>query len=1590
VTNDGGGTGDLTTQLNNTLAALNTIETNINTIIGDLFTFTVNAGSSVSSEMDVAIFALPQGFGLSYNDQSINFDTNTADADYLTEVQDYFNQLQADETTNLALAETSETPVIQILFENYFGMIVQTTIQDMLAAIQDNPSISTVNAALAQVTLSNISGSVSRNMQAGLQLPMPNNSSELSPMYMLTQQQVEIAYDKDNKAVTDFELVTNGDKPTWINLPTGDDSLKETLDSSLILDPSSVNDDWAKDASSLDPLFSYLRIFQLTTSQTWENSAKTTYNLRPFTDDLNNLITNQASGDNPIASLLPLALGTSTNTAINGTACLKIDFKLQRIPAGSVTGSDNSGAYLENVYQVIGTDENTRDLIQNLLDDANAKITGFDFVTASSDSAYSSASSYANGLLVRTNLSTEAVPDGVSFAEAMVEDGLTATSDLGPLQARLNNDGDNAKNFLRLMWEVSIVHTSGYYLQIEDVDESLFGSSGQAGVSLLVQLGSSAETLSIPSPSYFNALLADESEASNRIGVSLKYKDATDVLVYQANYPAGTTAFKVDTTTSSNPTPANAQDYIDAIYQFIQYKINSIDGVDNFTPTNWSMPNGASSTQDGDNLLLSFRQIVPVSKFVNSDNPYSAVGKKANVTVRLLDMFGNALPSSTDWNTDLLVEYNDPLLPVAQWQGIGLSYQVLPVNGSPQLALNVTYADNGIKDQNQSSGTGLQSPLQKAISDYQWAYYQLTDPNVSASISTSLAASSFSKDSSGNSIVSILSSFVKEILTYLQSTSSSVTPPTSTQITVDLEQSFIATIPNDIFKLTVDLTIARDASTVNSDISDLLASVLSVNSSVAEYQVNATEETSDQSSLLPFAQDFESAYEGFGGNNTWLKLAQGPKLQTSQGTKLRELYAVRWGSGAGIYVDFPNANGSPTAAQQPVYFSPTPLSTILLTDTFSHLYDYGSGASTGVPQNSNVTRSFSNVDLDQWGRYCLSQVQVLLSPPLASAIAELSGSTDYYTQFIAAKESLANSITDEVKSVLDYTDLTPDGTEAKNAFQQSLLNSLSTDYTTSSIVQIPATVSVKSSTSGTPPNLYGKVSEGTQTDQTQVYTLSASTLAAENASEQFAFLASAKRPEDDAFLNLDNLFFNIAFVEFEFEDAQTNFGFTPSSWLTFVIPDGQPLQQSMGAAQVPIPLRSFPSDPVLLSQAQASSGSSSTKIQDSLLWTYQLQMGKPQVAQDELNFTIQFNEQLSASANTTEFLVETRPAPENLFEALARFTYEYPQLTGQLSNIVDAGNGETTSGDPTQVLAQILELVQGVANTWSTWESPSVNQLKADTEPSLDIISWSYALINNVSEGTLSLTRSASTQPWPSITGYTGSVDSGDSNKYIYKPDGTNDSSNSLTLNFADLYIMTHQSVNVQAYIKRNDDLVPSNAPSGTTVDHAFIYVTETVTFGSVFVPINQNQNLIPLDDKGSLTANLEALFDNFIANPNNTSETLDELKFDLFAKAQFTLAVNASIPNSSTLSNQVNTNLPLLLSKEDVATPSNTSGDPSLSMDDYIKTYLAPAIQGELDKLSAGTVNDEILLQMTLFANVSNTQLPLVVYTQLALPVDE
>ena len=130
----------------------------------------------------------------------------------------------------------------------------------------------------------------------------------------------------------------------------------------------------------------------------------------------------------------------------------------------------------------------------------------------------------------------------------------------------------------------------------------------------------------------------------------------------------------------------------------------------------------------------------------------------------------------------------------------------------------------------------------------------------------------------------------------------------------------------------------------------------------------------------------------------------------------------------------------------------------------------------------------------------------------------------------------------------------------------------------------------------------------------------------------------------------------------------------------------------------------------------------------------------------------------------------------------------------------------------------------------------------------------------------------------------------------------------------------------------------------------------------------------------------LIALFGNFIANPNNPQEQLDELRFSLYAESSFVLAKNDDLNANNT----VDAGAPILYSGETVATPTNTSGTPPLAMDDYLDNHLAPAIQDWENQIPEGSSPETIFLAMTIYSNVSTTQLPLVIYSELDLPADE
>lgn len=1582
-------------QLNNILANLTTIEANAITTMGILFTVEISAGSSVpppatGETMEVGIFALPPGLQMTYNGQTINFDETQSSPDYLQTVQDYFSQLQEDNTDNPSLEAADTVPVTQVLFENYFNLVVQSGTSTILSDIQNGATYTSFSEAFASLDFSSLSGSVSRYLQAGLQLPVPSDTSKLAPMYALTNQEVAIAFDSSNNnaPILTFNLETQSTAPSWLSLDlgTGESSLTENMDPSMVLSSQSVSGNWINDAVNIEPILPFTRIFQLTTNQSWTDAAGTAWNMRPFTDDLSALLASATQGE--ASKLFVRALPSQANKALDDTATpqyisatpgLLIKFKLKQL----------TGAAMKNVYQVIGTDEATRDFIQQVLDINDPSIiSNIDLLTASGDSAYVTDSFYDEGLLVRTNLSTDAeAPDGANtFAEFMTTDGLTAVSDLGPLQANLDNT--EALAFLRLLWECSIVHTKGFYLQLNNLDSSIFGNSGVAGVSVLVQFNNNStdQSIALAYPNYYNVLLIDNATLQNNditvVGASLQDSTGNDLLVYRSNIRPGCGGFSLQTDTLKDPDiQTNPQDYVESIYQFIQYKVNSISGLSNFQATNWSVPNGATSKEQSDTeLLWNFRQTVPIYQLVSLSSPYLAVGKTANLSMRLLDMFGNALPD--EWTTTVEVQYNDGLIPPGQWQGVGSNYLVQAANNQPQLTIALSYQSGDIKSQSESQN-GTPSALQQAIAKFTRVQQQLQDPNVTVSVSTVLSDIVFTQDNDQTSLANKLATFVGDILTYL--TTENADAPTGTSLVFNLSKSYIGTLSTDIIQLDVDLTIARDASKINPDISDLFQEVLSVSSPISAFIPDDSQDgDSNQSGVVPFAQAFEAAYESFAGADTYVKVAQGPKRQTASGATVRALFAVRWGENAGIHVAFPNTGSSPTAAQQPTYFAPTPLSTLLLTDTFSNLYQYNSEGE----DPTKVSRTFSNIDLDKWARLFLSQLQLILSPPLATSIAKING--DKYSAFIGAKESLADFITDEVASILEVPGLTPDSSAATRTFEQALLNSLVKDYATSAILQVPATVSVQGSVSSPPPQLFGKVAEN-DNQGGQVYTLSSGRLDAANESEQFAFLASAKRPKTDAFLNLDDLNFNIGFIQYQFEEDEAKYGFVPSSWLTFVLPQGAPLQQPLGPVQAPIPLRSFPPAPTLIGQQQIAPQQAATTITDSLTWTYGLEMGLPEAEQDQLYFTVRFNDPVQVRNKSAAFKLAEgpgRPAPKNLFEALARFVYEYPQLAPHLANIVEVANG--TSGadadNANAVIDSLLELSLGVAGTWKDWENPglAVNSSTSKTAPAS---SWSYSLINQLYDTTpaIRLSKMDTDFPWPAISGFEGADVSSDALVRTYTPTGSTENIKTVNLVFDDLYIMTHQSVNVKAFIRRNDDLVPSNAPTGTTVNDAFVYTTASVTFPSVLVPLNQNNTAIEVEDQGSLAQTLEALFNNFIADPNNPEEQLLELRFSLYAESSFTLATNSDMP----VNNTVDAGAPILYSGETVATPNNSTGKPELGMNDYIDNHLAPAIENWEQQTATGSASENVYLAMTIYSNVSSQQLPLVIYSELDLPID-
>lgn len=326
---------------------------------------------------------------------------------------------------------------------------------------------------------------------------------------------------------------------------------------------------------------------------------------------------------------------------------------------------------------------------------------------------------------------------------------------------------------------------------------------------------------------------------------------------------------------------------------------------------------------------------------------------------------------------------------------------------------------------------------------------------------------------------------------------------------------------------------------------------------------------------------------------------------------------------------------------------------------------------------------------------------------------------------------------------------------------------------------------------------------------------------------------------------------------------------------------GQALLESLGTAYATGsgnggPLRACPPLPVI-SDARAITAQAPASIAEALLWDYAVTVEVPRAAQDELLVSVVLNAPLADPA--VEATVAAATA-DTLFEALARMTFEYPQIAPHLATALADGNAAAARA----ALERVDALIGDVTRTWPDWFERQLPSRAAEAS-ARDHLIWSYS-IDFAWLPELRATRlsggDGALPPWPMIAGFATPPEDGKATGG-YQP-LTGSPAGPLTFAWTGLPIVSVQTAHSAASTRRNANLVPPGAPDGTVVDPAFIYRTPMVAAPAV----NPSANLlspIPIGaDAATLSEAVDALFASLLAAPTIAGLAMRDIQIKVAA----------------------------------------------------------------------------------------------------------
>jgi hypothetical protein len=1474
-----GGTGTFQQQLEAVTVALQSgvFDSQVSTALEETFVFSI--GRTLTQETAVVSLPVHPTLRIEYGGSPVHaatdamprssFGARRLPSNYFEMIAAYFSGTPAANAL-MAEAEGNESTAGTV-FDQYFVMLAQQLIQ-----LLEETGAPDLQRALAELDLGDLGGFVSRFLMAGVRLPDPDNPNTLEALYVLTGQQFPLKQ-VDGKWLLESKLAGTALTPAWIKVQT---------DTTSSLDPRMVH---TKGPSAPPWTISQMRalepvpvILPMNDNLAWEEPAGSSFIISRFSEKVAQAIRDwrRETGSTTGPWLSQELVGGESDgdqqvdLAKSGIPWKAISSLLLPIRLASIPDpSGEAGEILKDIFSLLGTDEANRAALQALLNDPRVSVSDVDLLYSPSRGTWKSTK--IPQVLVRTDLSTSNAP-GVAAQNAVVEAGSPNCSNY----AKLGEGGEQLMRFLRLVWEVSVVHSDGFYLQVENLDLQMF-DQGPADLMLLVRFGTEGSI--VQATAYQNSLVGVAPEDGKAIFSTVASDAAgTPVKVWAAAYPGGSVGWSITWDNAPDEADASSERFLEGLYQMVSYRVEKINGQP--IATSWSHPVTAQdqSPEQGGKTIWTYQKAFETAPVTGSDNRYADVNDTFTVRLSIEDIFGNTLPGSMLPVVDLKVLYNDDILGLGDWVGTQAFYLITStegVAGGVELRLQLSLDTTVVTD---SEGKIDPEQLARTRLLYEQLADQLTDPNIKAALDTGniLAPGPLSTLTNGTTLLSGLSKFVNEIVAWLTAGGTGQGPAPVT-LSMNVVKSQPTAWPGDLQELVITLILERMG--VSDEIARKAPEVQRVDSPVQPVEQPTSEQ--DPTGLTPFADNFERAYYPFDGKKGVIKVATGTNSDlNSLRFGRRSIWLQRWGVDAGTAVKILNDASAP-----PVFYAPPPLSTQLITRTVEGLRQY-------EPGNPNVWTDislvFSSTDMDQWAANFLATVETIFSPQMASAVAvQSTPSNELYDPFVDNKESLAGSISQKTDYIYDEAPGTGDPGSAKETWRQALLRTLENDYGFSALTQLKALVTLHGKIEpdgdpNNPPELYGVVQvPGEAGDKKLPYSLTPTKLPLVEGTNWLNFLVSAQDPAAQRAFILDPLDYQVNQLEHLRDGAASACGYTPSSWLNFVLqqnpvplPQGpeNTLTQPIGRTRIPIPLRSYPPLPKLFATS-ATQNANIDAISKALTWKCAVTVERSSADQDSLTLSLSFNETeilVPPSEAAARLLAMGRPEPKDLYAALARFVFEYPQLKPFIDALVEGGGDNSI-----QAVKEFSELIAGAALTWPKWQPPQAPKgglLRASSNSNLEV--WNFE-IQDVEESVnlmvkVSSSRGQDPLPWPNIAGY--SKLSEDDDIAIYQPGG-GVSLTTLELSWDNLYILDYQNVRPSAYTERNANL----APPPQQTNPAFVYRTETVTWPTPVVPLVSVGQLIDLPSGASLKAAVTDMLTQLSTAPqgsrtNGTCERLD------------------------------------------------------------------------------------------------------------------